>query len=419
MENLIENFERLYGVKPQLKVRCPGRVNLIGEHIDYHGYSVLPMATTVSTTVLAARNSENCLKIANVDEKYKSATIELPSAWNGASPPQWHDYVLCGWKGVIEKMNYESVGIFLLFAGDIPESSGLSSSSSIVCASALVTLAIHEPQKDIFDVWSREQLAEICAKSEQYVGTQGGGMDQAAEVLAKEGSALKINFNPLSCERISLPESAVFVVAHSGATLNKAATSQFNERVVEGRIVAKLLLKYFDCDCSSLRLKDVQKACDISFEEALKTVETFPETVSREDVVEAIGEENLQKCLSANTQNMRTFSIRSRGRHVFSEARRVEQFAEACRSNDIDAMGKLMSESHISCSKDYECSCSELDDLTKKYVDGGAVGARLTGAGWGGCIVALFKSSTFIDFDYLSPLFVSKPSSGIQVQRLQ
>uniref|UniRef100_A0A1I7WVP5 GHMP_kinases_N domain-containing protein n=1 Tax=Heterorhabditis bacteriophora TaxID=37862 RepID=A0A1I7WVP5_HETBA len=132
--------------------------------------------------------------------------------------------------------------------GSVPESSGLSSSSSIVCAAALTTWTIHTGSG--FDgissyKLSREELAELCAFSEQYVGTHGGGMDQACEILSEEGRALHINFNPLRFQTISLPQSALFVVLHCGQTINKAATSQFNQRVVEGRIAARVSSKKF------------------------------------------------------------------------------------------------------------------------------------------------------------------------------
>ncbi|VDK25577.1 unnamed protein product, partial [Anisakis simplex] len=121
--------------------------------------------------------------------------------------------------------------------GSIPPCAGLSSSSSLVCASALATLATHSSR--IFEVVNKAELAELCARAEHLIGTEGGGMDQAIEILAVKGNAMFIEFNPLKWTAVELPKSALFAVVHCGATLNKAATSQFNERVVECRIAAQ------------------------------------------------------------------------------------------------------------------------------------------------------------------------------------
>lgn len=109
--------------------------------------------------------------------------------------------------------------------------------------------------------------------------------------------------------------------------------------------------------------------------------------------------------------------MRSRARHVFSEALRVEQFEAACEQNDIREMGRLMNDSHRSCALDYECSCQELDDICQLYLEHGALGARLTGAGWGGCAVVLFAASDLEKAAELPSLFVSKPAKGIQLHR--
>ncbi|VDK20150.1 unnamed protein product [Anisakis simplex] len=120
-------------------------------------------------------------------------------------------------------------------------------------------------------------------------------------------------------------------------------------------------------------------------------------------------------CLSANTQNMQEFKLRQRASHVFSEALRVVQFQDACRQGDLRAMGTLMSESHESCRNLYECSCDELDRTVENCVNAGALGARLTGAGWGGCVVALFNEYR----NDLNVLFWSQPAEGIRVEKIE
>lgn len=418
MDGLVAKFKAVYGIEPQLAVRCPGRVNLIGEHIDYHGYGVFPMATNASTLLLAARNEKNLLEIRNVDDKYQGWESAIPCEWSGATPPKWFDYVLCGWKGATDHLGGGQFGYSILLTGNIPESSGLSSSSSLVCSSAMARFALEH--ENPFEIISKEDLAELCAKSEPLIGTLSGGMDQAAEILSEEGTALRIDFNPLRSKKIVLPDSANFVVVHSGAKLNKAATSHYNERVVEGRIIAQMLKRKYKIDSPSFfRLLDVQKLSGRSFVELLKDVSQLPEVMTKEDVISAIGDD-FSLCLSENTKHMTTFTIRSRGRHVFSEAKRVDDFGTACQAGDVAEMGRLMNESHDSCSNDYDCSCPELDQLVESYRAAGALGVRLTGAGWGGCAVALFDADVNLDELSLTPppLFVSKPAAGIELVRL-
>ncbi|CAB3407950.1 unnamed protein product [Caenorhabditis bovis] len=413
----IKKFEDEFEHPPEICVRCPGRVNLIGEHIDYHAYGVFPMAIAASTTVWAAKNeTSNMIRFSNVDDNCKPFALELPSEWNGASPPKWYDYMLCGWKGVLNHFNIQQFGMDILVDGNIPRSAGLSSSSSLVCAAALATLSLID--KSPFEKISKEAFAHLCAESELFIGTLSGGMDQAAEVLAVEGTALKIDFFPLAARHIRLPENALFVVAHSNTELNKAATSHYNERVIEGRIVAEWLKNKLNINSESFRLKDVQKISGKSFDEMLQLIEQLPDEADRHEAEELIGKENLEKCFTENTKHFTHFKPRPRARHVFSEARRVDQFEIACENGDIRKMGELMNESHESCAKDYECSCPELDETCRRYLEAGALGARLTGAGWGGCAVVLFDVKDAENAEKLEPLFVSKPASGIEVNYL-
>ncbi|CAP38855.2 Protein CBR-TAG-96 [Caenorhabditis briggsae] len=416
-EQLHEQFVKTYGIEPEIRVTCPGRVNLIGEHIDYHDYGVFPMAIDASTVILAARNSTNNIVFSNFDPKYTSWESPIPCPWQGSSSPKWSDYLLCGWKGILDFEKSEQFGISFLLYGTIPPSSGLSSSSSLVCVSALATLCLIV-QGDPFQHISRENFAHLCAKSEPLIGTLSGGMDQAAEVLASEGTALRIDFNPLRSKNIELPENAVFVVVHSNTELNKGATSHYNERVIEGRIVAQILKREFSLSTPSFRLKDIQTLSGKSFEEILKIVEEIiPEELTKDQVIELIGNDKLEECLTENTRKFTNFKLRSRARHVFSEAHRVELFESACESKDIKQMGVLMNASHRSCAIDYECSCEELDAICELYTKHGALGARLTGAGWGGCAVVLMAADDVANIEKLPSLFVSKPGQGIRVHR--
>ncbi|CCD67952.1 Galactokinase [Caenorhabditis elegans] len=417
-EQLAEQFVKLYGIEPEVRVTCPGRVNLIGEHIDYHDYGVFPMAIDAATTILAAKNDTNSIVFSNFDSKYESWSSPIPCPWKGCTSPKWFDYLLCGWRGIMNREDgQEQFGMSFLLYGTIPPSSGLSSSSSLVCASALATLSLIV-DNDPFEHISRKDFAHLCIESEPLIGTLSGGMDQAAEVLASEGTALRIDFNPLRSKNIQLPSDAVFVVVHSNTELNKGATSHYNERVIEGRIVAQIFKQKFNITSGSFRLKEIQTLSGKSFKEILKIVEELPDEVNKEQVIDLIGADKLEECLTENTRSFQKFKLRPRARHVFSEAYRVEQFESACAQKNIQEMGRLMNESHRSCAIDYECSCRELDEICRLYLDHGALGARLTGAGWGGCAVVLMAAD---DVDRvvaeLPSLFVSKPAQGIRLQR--
>ncbi|KJH52936.1 GHMP kinase protein [Dictyocaulus viviparus] len=340
-----------------------------GEHIDYHGYGVLPMATKEGVEVLAAPNEGRQIRIMNVDKQYMECIIELPLNWVAACPPKWYDYVLCGWKGILDKVGGEQIGFDLLvyevrsFFGSIPPSSGLSSSSSLVCAAALSTWMIHTGK--IFEGITRNS----------------------------------------------------FLIILMIVTL-QAATSHFNARVVEGRLAAKLLLKMSGMTSFSqlVRLKDVQEILGKSLNEMLELCEVLPEEVNLEQIEELLGRDVVQKCLSSNTQHLKSFKLRTRARHVYSEALRVDLFEQACIAEDLYAMGRLMCDSHRSCSKDYECSCESLDKVVEDCCAAGAYGARLTGAGWGGCAIALLDAIHPVDLGKV--LFYSEPSVGINADFL-
>ncbi|EYC34212.1 hypothetical protein Y032_0001g307 [Ancylostoma ceylanicum] len=204
----------------------------------------------------------------------------------------------------------------------------------------------------------------------------GGGMDQAAEVLAVDGGALRIDFSPLRFRVVTLPPLAAFTVLHCGVTLNKAATSQYNERVVEGRLAGKLLLKNSGVTAKpqSLRLKHVQvnfsqcclgtiftgifsqEALGKSLEEMVELCECLPNEASRKELEDLLTKEVVDECLSPNTQHLTSFKLRARARHVYSEALRVDKFEEACKAADLLEMGRLMCASHESCSKVFTSS---------------------------------------------------------------
>ncbi|TRY97357.1 hypothetical protein DNTS_033004 [Danionella cerebrum] len=436
LQQIKDVFKSKFGRTPLFYARAPGRVNLIGEHIDYCGYAVLPMAIEQSILAAVFVNDSKTIHLANTDQKYKDYSVSVDNIIIDRDNPQWHYYFLCGVKGIQEHLNLSSLnGMCCVVDGSIPASSGLSSSSALVCCAGLLTVEANHKSL------SKVALAETCAKCERYIGTEGGGMDQSISFLAEEGTAKLIEFNPLRASDVSLPGGAVFVIANCCVEMNKAASSHFNMRVVECRIATKMLVKARCVDWRCLqKLKDLQEELQLSLEQMLELLEELlhPEPYSREEIcrtLEISAEELRENILSTNTQDATQFMLYQRAKHVYSEAARVLRFRAVCEEapvNSIAQLGELMNQSHASCRDLYQCSCPELDHLVEICLEAGAVGSRLTGAGWGGCTVSMVPEGkvehflqTVSERYYRSDprrstlekqsLFVSRPGGGAAI----
>ncbi|KAJ7409466.1 N-acetylgalactosamine kinase [Willisornis vidua] len=445
LQKLKEMFISKFGSAPKFYARAPGRVNLIGEHIDYCGYAVLPMAIEQDILIAVEPVQTQVVQLANTNSSYLDFSTGVNNIQINKTIPQWHNYFLCGLKGIQEHFGLNNpTGMNCLLDGTIPPSSGLSSSSALVCCAGLVTLrangktlsklwlqqllssegTIHPAQpsgsaqcqaglrqeeagmeKHANESWV--ELAEICTKSERYIGTEGGGMDQSISFLAEEGTAKLIEFNPLRATDVRLPSGAAFVIANSCVEMNKAATSHYNIRVMECRLATKLLSKSKGLDWKKMsRLNDVQTKLGVSLAEMLTIVEEVlhPEPYSTEEICKCLGislEELRSQILSPNMQDVCTFKPYQRAKHVYSEAARVLEFQQICNTapaNALQLLGELMSQSHISCRDMFECSCPELDRLVDICLQSGAIGSRLTGAGWGGCTVSMVPSDKLNTF---------------------
>uniref|UniRef100_A0A3B3Q3U9 Galactokinase 2 n=1 Tax=Paramormyrops kingsleyae TaxID=1676925 RepID=A0A3B3Q3U9_9TELE len=233
-QKLKEIFTEKFGESPLFYAYAPGRINLIGEHIDYCGYAVLPMAVEQNILVAVSVNKSPTIELANTNPQYKDFTAATDNIVIDRTKPQWYYYFMCGVKGIQEHFGLTSMaGMRCVVDGTVPPSSGLSSSSALVCCAGLVTLEANQR------TLSKVELAEICTRCERYIGTEGGGMDQSISFLAEEGKAKLIEFSPLRATDVKLPAGAVFVVANCCVEMNKAATSHFNTRVAECRLAAK------------------------------------------------------------------------------------------------------------------------------------------------------------------------------------
>ncbi|CAI9119048.1 OLC1v1020709C1 [Oldenlandia corymbosa var. corymbosa] len=460
--NLKAKFFEFFGHHPEFFARSPGRVNLIGEHIDYEGYSVLPMAIRQDTIVgIRINKSEKVLRIANVNEKYSMCTYPAdPDQEIDLKNHKWGHYFICGYKGYHEYAKLKGinigqpVGLDVIIDGTVPTGSGLSSSAAFVCSATIAVMAAFGEN------FPKKELAQLTCECERHIGTQSGGMDQAISVMAKTGFAELIDFNPIRATDVQLPPGGTFVIGHSLAESQKAVTAatNYNNRVVECQLAAivlgiKLGMKPEDAISNVKTLSDVEGKCVafagshgssdplVAVKELLKE-----EPYSAEDV-ESFTEKKLEVIFANSPTSLdvlraaKHFKLHQRAVHVYSEARRVYAFKDTVSSNLSDEdmlkkLGDLMNDSHYSCSVLYECSCPELEELVKVCRDNGALGARLTGAGWGGCAVALVKESLVPQFilnlkeqfyqsridkgiikknDLGLYIFASKPSSGAAI----
>lgn len=402
---LAEAFESRYSTKPQYICRAPGRVNIIGEHVDYSGYGVLPMAIEQDVAIASRRNDTGELRFHNTDpDTYPEHSCPVEDGVSEINREEifWYSYILCGIKGMLEEMGIKNpVGMDIMVDGSIPPASGLSSSSALVCCAALTALCVNE-----VDLPSKKDLAEMCARSERFIGTQGGGMDQAISFLGELGKAMMIEFNPVRPSEVQLPDGYSFIISNTLVRANKAAESSFNTRVAECRTAAHVMAKKSGKnwrEIDRLLLLSESLGTPLSEMSSVCAQLLHSEAYTRQevcDILEIADSELLGVCLNEKSKDVESFQLYDRAKHVYEEANRVYLFESTANSergkrDDDDiakALGQLMNESHTSCSALYQCSCAELDEVTALCREAGGLGARLTGAGWGGCAVSLVRN---------------------------
>ncbi|KAE8445855.1 hypothetical protein EG329_012778 [Mollisiaceae sp. DMI_Dod_QoI] len=442
-EALLKQFSTNYGGLPDFVSRSPGRVNIIGEHIDYSLYSVLPMAITADV-ILAVRviddsqSPEGCYKIrvSNIlASRFPSHEFDIPyeSVEIDAKVHEWTNYFKSGLRGALELLrkkhgaDCKPKSMEILMDGTVPAGGGLSSSAAFVSASALAVMyANGEHSVD------KTALTELAIVSERAVGVNSGGMDQSASVFSLRGSALFVSFVPsLVARPVNFPKTnpeLSFVIAQSFVTSNKQVTGPvcYNLRVVECSLAASYLHAVLDKTTSPLP-KDagplglsLHGFHDIYFANSKLPIEaqltelisltkstlTKEEGYTREEIAPVIGmsvDALNERFTSTIPVRAEKFKLRQRALHVFSEALRVLQFLSLLESpsSHLSAdsgsstetfnqkLGDLMNETQDSCRDVYECSCPEIDQLCTIARKAGSYGSRLTGAGWGGCSVHL------------------------------
>jgi galactokinase len=374
---ILDAFRKQYGTGEGVRVfRAPGRVNLIGEHTDYNLGFVLPIALDLACFVATAHSPDSALRIYS-EEKHQSREFVAASTGSLAPAHEWTDYII----GVARELSRAGFSIapkLLLVRSTVPEGSGLSSSAALEVASALALL----DGRDIPPL----TLAKLCQRAEvDFVGTPCGIMDQYVSVFAREHSALQIDCHSLESQAVTLPDG-VEILAVNSMVKHALGQSAYKERT-EQCATAVDAIRRLDAKVQSLR--------DVTVELLERAMPSMPKIIAR------------------------------RARHVVTEDERVSLFVSASQRGNVERMGQLMLESHISLQHDYEVSAPELDFLVDTAIGiDGVLGARMTGGGFGGCTVNLLRQgaterfrSTITHayqerFGITPQIFLCRPSSG-------
>ncbi|NLF38095.1 galactokinase [bacterium] len=392
-------------------VRAPGRVNLIGEHTDYNGLPVMPMAISRDVLIMAAPAAGPVSRAVNTDARFAPREFAIERSIPPFERGDWGNYLKSATQGLVDHWGGSDGlrGVLMAVDGTVPIASGLSSSAAFTIAAALALL--HANRRTI----EPREFAERMASSDHYVGMASGGMDQAAAILGQTGKALKIDFHPLRVQAVALPADAAIVVCNSRVEAAKAGSARdgYNRRTVECRLAAAVLhARGAGMSKPAPALLGEWLANETNgFDDALRKIDLLlheggypiPELCTALDITAetAAGVYCKTKAGDRYPEPSGGFELKKRARHVITEARRVAQSFELLNRMPKDAarqFGALMNASHQSCRDDYEISCAELDELVSAARKAGAFGARLTGAGFGGCTVNLVPAADVAAF---------------------
>ncbi len=331
----------------RVKVFAPGRVNLIGEHTDYNEGFVLPLATEMGISMEASLRGDGLLRLRALDMG-EEISLSLADLAPGGGQ-NWWDYPAGVCWALLEE-GCRIRGADITFGGDIPIGSGLSSSAALEVATAAALNCLNGLQLDLL------KLALLCQKAEnKYVGVQSGIMDQFASALSEPGTALFIDCRSQEYEHVNLYLSGQELAVIDSRIKRSLAGSEYNRRREECAEALVLLNDFLGENRLSLR--------DMTGVEVEAARHVLPEISYR------------------------------RARFVVEENRRVLEAASAFRSGDLNRAGQLMNASHEGLRDLYQVSCPELDLLAETArAAPGVWGARLTGAGFGGCVIALVET---------------------------
>jgi galactokinase len=347
IKDVERRFTELFGTAPTIVARAPGRVNLIGEHTDYNDGFVFPAAIDRDVLIAASPRTDGQVRAYALNFNQSSTfTLEgVQPATDGRE--RWSNYIRAmAW--VFQEEGLPVQGMNCVTLGNVPLGAGLSSSAAMLVASGLAIAARGGSQVE------GVRLALLAQRAErEFVGVNVGIMDQFISALGQKDHALLIDTRALTYEAVPLPQSGVAIVIADTNKKRGLVDSEYNTRRSECEKAVEIL-KEFLPDITALR--DVRAA---DFE---KYADRLPEVTRR------------------------------RARHVITEDERTLQSVTALKAGDIARFGELMNASHESLKDDYQVSCKELDAMVAaaRSVEG-VYGARMTGAGFGGCTVSLVR----------------------------
>ncbi|QOH81420.1 galactokinase (plasmid) [Plesiomonas shigelloides] len=344
MSELIDNvknaFKATLGYAPTHIVQAPGRVNLIGEHTDYNDGFVLPCAINYQTVVAAAKRDDNIVRVISVDYGNAQDEFDLTQEIAFQHDKMWANYI----RGVVKCLlarGFQFTGADIAVSGNVPQGAGLSSSAAL-------EVVIGQTFKVLFNLEISQ--AEIALNGQQaeneFVGCNCGIMDQMISAEGSQQHAMLLDCRSLETTSVSMPEELAVVIINSNKKRG-LVDSEYNTRREQCEAVAAIF--------GVKALRDV-------------TLEQFNQKSHELDPL-----------------------LRKRARHVITENYRTLDAAQALSQHDMQRMGRLMAESHASMRDDFEITVAEIDTLVAmvKEVIGGRGGVRMTGGGFGGCVVAL------------------------------
>jgi galactokinase len=396
-------FAAHYGPGPAVLFRAPGRVNLIGEHTDYHHGLVLPVSLSQDVLLLARPRADAALNLVNAEAAFPPRQFRVSPQIPPGPRGDWGNYARGAARELALRFGPDLRGIDALVAAappwGVPRGAGLSSSSALTVAVAVALAHLNG-----LDVPAAD-MAALTGEAEWYVGTRGGVMDQFAALLGRRGCALFLDCRPQEgtyrTEHVPLPAGYVLLVAESGVR-RRNIRSAFNLRVAEGKIGARLLQARHPTR-SITHLRDVSPAAlGLSLTGALSLLaETLPERAGVTGLM-ALGLDASWLAELAADYRLpadAVYHLRARCRHVVTENERVLAAVAALRAGDAPEVGRLLNAAHASMRDDYAASCPQVDALVSAAQRApGCTGARLTGAGWGGCAVALVEEEAIEAF---------------------
>ena len=355
VNSMTEAFKNIFGIEEDIyRFFAPGRVNLIGEHTDYNGGHVFPCALTFGTYAIARKRQDSRLRL--FSGNFEAAGM-IEADLEGLAYDKAHDWANYP-KGIVKTLREAGFrinkGLDIMFYGNIPNGAGLSSSASIELATCVALKKLFQLDVEMLE------MVKLSQKSEnQYNGVNCGIMDQFACGMGKKNHAMLLDTTTLEYEYVPVSLEGVSIIIANTNKRRGLADSKYNER---------------------------RGQC----EAALSALQQKLTIASLGDLSEQEFEEN-KHLITDETE-------RRRARHAVYENQRTIAAVKALNQGDIEGFGKLMNASHISLRDDYEVTGVELDTLVSAAWENGAIGSRMTGAGFGGCTVSLVSNDRITEF---------------------